>query len=117
MKLFGHIFGRDSEKLKQTSGIEPDNVDDVESTTNDDNHEDKPATDKYSQSDPKESTRSLIAQIYVIAFFVVIGVVFLIGWNKSFSVDDYKDMLVTVSGILSGPLGFIVGYYFKASSE
>lgn len=36
---------------------------------------------------------------------------------NTFSVDEYKDMLVTVSGILSGPLGFIVGYYFKASKE
>jgi hypothetical protein len=48
---------------------------------------------------------------------MVIAIVFLIGWDKPFSVDDYKDMLVTVSGILSGPLGFIVGYYFKASTE
>lgn len=72
---------------------------------------------KFSQSDPKESTRSIIAQLYVWAFFTVIGIVFAIGYFKSFGVDDYKDMLVTVSGILSGPLGFIVGYYFKASSE
>ena len=28
-----------------------------------------------------------------------------------------KFVLVTVSGILSGPLGFIVGYYFKATKE
>ena len=84
----------------------------------DDDHEEEIAsTEKYSQSDPKESTRSRIAQIYVIAFFIVIGIVFMIGYNKPFSVDDYKDMLVTVSGILSGPLGFIVGYYFKASSK
>lgn len=68
-------------------------------------------------SDPKENTRSRIAQIYVWAFFIVIGVVFVIGLFKSFKVDEYKDMLVTVSGILSGPLGFIVGYYFKASKE
>ena len=68
-------------------------------------------------SDPKENTRSKIAQIYVWAFFVVIGIVFVIGLCKQFDVDSYKDMLVTVSGVLSGPLGFIVGYYFKASKE
>lgn len=68
-------------------------------------------------SDPKENTRSRIAQIYVWAFFVVIGAVFVIGYCKCFKVDEYKDMLVTVSGVLSGPLGFIVGYYFKASKE
>lgn len=68
-------------------------------------------------SDPKENTRSIIAQIYVWAFFGVIAVVFIIGCSYGFKVDEYKDMLVTVSGILSGPLGFIVGYYFKASKE
>lgn len=70
-----------------------------------------------SSSEKKESTRSYIAQLYVWAFFIVIVVVFVIGLIKGFSADDFKDMLVTVSGVLSGPLGFIVGYYFKASKE
>ena len=75
-------------------------------------------TDKNSDSNTrKESTRTYIAQLYVWAFFVVIGFVFVIGVIKCFSVDEYKDMLVTVSGVLSGPLGFIVGYNFKASKE
>lgn len=69
------------------------------------------------ESDPKENTRSRIAQIYVWAFFIVIGIVFATGCCRQFSVDEYKDMLITVSGVLSGPLGFIVGYYFKASKE
>ena len=72
-------------------------------------------TDKNSDSDPKENTRTYIAQLYVWAFFIVVGIVFFIGLINCFSVNEYKDMLVTVSGVLSGPLGFIVGYYFKAS--
>lgn len=67
--------------------------------------------------DKKENTRSYIAQVYVWAFFIVIGFVFVIGCFKKFEVKDYKDMLITVSGVLSGPLGFIVGYYFKASKD
>lgn len=75
-------------------------------------------TDKNTGSEnKKESTRTYIAQLYVWAFFVVIGIVFAVGLIKCFSVNEYKDMLVTVSGVLSGPLGFIVGYYFKASKE
>jgi len=75
-------------------------------------------TDKNINSDArKETTRTYIAQLYVWAFFIVIAVVFIVGLLMSFSVDEYKDMLVTVSGVLSGPLGFIVGYYFKASKE
>ena len=54
-------------------------------------------TDKNSDSNTrKESTRTYIAQLYVWAFFVVIGFVFVIGVIKCFSVDEYKDMLVTV---------------------
>lgn len=75
-------------------------------------------TDKNMSSDTrKESTRTYIAQLYVWAFFIVICFVFVVGAITKFSVDEYKDMLVTVSGVLSGPLGFIVGYYFKASKD
>ena len=78
--------------------------------------ENKVNTDKNMSSDTrKESTRTYIAQLYVWAFFIVIGVVFIIGVIKCFTVDEYKDMLVTVSGVLSGPLGFIVGYFFLDS--
>lgn len=68
-------------------------------------------------SDKKETTRSKIAMLYVSAFFVVIAVVFFIGTLRCFEVNEFKDMIITVSGVLSGPLGFIVGYYFKASKE
>lgn len=75
-------------------------------------------TDKNMSSDTrKESTRTYIAQLYVWAFFIVIALVFIAGIILSFTVDEYKDMLITVSGVLSGPLGFTVGYYFKASKE
>lgn len=72
---------------------------------------------RKSNSDKKESTRSWIALIYVIGFYVITVTVIILGWCKDFDIQNYKDMLVTISGILSGPLGFIVGYYFKASNE
>lgn len=74
-------------------------------------------TDENSNSRKKESTRTFIAQLYVWAFFGTILLVFITGWCRCFEVEDYKDMLIAVSGTLSGPLGFIVGYYFKASKE
>ena len=65
---------------------------------------------------PKEKTRGAIAKCYVNAFFIVILIVFLVGAlpidNQAYK--NTRDMLVTVSGILSGPLGFIIGYYFKS---
>ena len=65
----------------------------------------------------RETTRSQIAKFYVYAFFATIGVTFVIGLLMCFEVKDYRDMLITVSGILSGPLGFIIGYYFKSATS
>jgi hypothetical protein len=65
----------------------------------------------------RETTGSQIARIYVYAFFATIGVTFLIGLWHNFEGKDYRDMLITVSGILSGPLGFIIGYYFKSATS
>lgn len=65
----------------------------------------------------RESTRSKIALFYVWAFFVTIGVSFIIGLIKSYPAKDYIDLLIAISGILSGPLGFIIGYYFKAGDK
>jgi len=69
------------------------------------------------QSNPTETTRSKVANVYVWAFLIIVGVSILIGAIKNYSIQDNKDMLITISGILSGPLGFIIGYYFKAGKE
>lgn len=65
----------------------------------------------------REETRSHIALIYVVAYVAIIAGAILIGTWKNFTIDDHRDILLAISGILSGPLGFIIGYYFKASRE
>lgn len=65
----------------------------------------------------REGTRSRIAVIYIYAFFGTIAFTFIIGLIKCFSVKDFIDFLIAVSGVLSGPLGFIIGYYFKAGES
>jgi hypothetical protein len=65
----------------------------------------------------RESTRSYIAVGYLVAFFGIIVFAFIIGLCNNFKVADYKDILLAVSGVLSGPLGFIIGFYFKVSKE
>lgn len=65
----------------------------------------------------RESTRSYIALIYVIAYLAIVAAALSISTLKEYSIQDNKDLLLAISGILSGPLGFIIGYYFKASSE
>jgi len=66
---------------------------------------------------PTDVARNQIASRYVysflgiIAFYVVVGL-----WNK-YDTDQLKDGLLAISGVLSGPLGFIIGYYFKTNTE
>lgn len=74
-------------------------------------------TNNNDSNSKRENTRSTIALIYVSCFLGIITVCFVGGTIVGYSVDDHKDMLLTISGVLSGPLGFIVGYYFKASKE
>lgn len=65
----------------------------------------------------RETTRATIAKMYIIAFLLIIACA--LGWllvrNKP--VEDIKDVLLTISAVLSGPLGFIIGYYFKTANN
>lgn len=64
-----------------------------------------------------ESTRRSIAIFFVQGFVLTVAGVILIGTFRDYTVNENKDMLLAVSGILSGPLGFIIGYYFKSKDE
>jgi hypothetical protein len=65
----------------------------------------------------KENARKWIALIYVVGFLVIIAIPFVLSTFKNYTTQDTKDLIVTISGVLSGPLGFIIGYYFKASDK
>ena len=73
---------------------------------------------KQSSDVKREKNRGVLAMVFVILFFCVIFVTFIIGYyTDGFETNDYKDLLTTVSSILSGPLGFIIGFYFKERQE
>ena len=74
-------------------------------------------TTKEQRAGKRESVRSQIALYYIIGFFSIIVLGLIIGWCRNFEIKDYKDMMIAISGILSGPLGFIIGFYFKDSSD
>jgi len=65
----------------------------------------------------RETTRSTLSRNFVWGYFISIFIVLWISYQKNFEVSGYKDMLLAVSGVLSGPLGFIIGYYFKSESN
>jgi len=73
---------------------------------------------KQSAGEKREKNRGVLAMVFVVLFFCVIFVTFIIGYSTDgFETNDYKDLLTTVSSILSGPLGFIIGFYFKERQE
>lgn len=74
----------------------------------------KVTVEKSTVDEKRERNRGTLAMVFVILFFCVIFVTFIIGYTtEEFQIQDYKDLLTTVSSILSGPLGFIIGFYFK----
>ena len=75
--------------------------------------------DKLAESaeQKRETTRSSIAKIYLWCFFIILFIGFIFCFVYAKTVSDVKDIFVSISGVLSGPLGFIIGYYFKATKE
>lgn len=69
------------------------------------------------RANKREGTRSQIALYYVLGFLFIICLCFIISGVQSLTVNDTRDLLIAVSGVLSGPLGFIIGYYFKSHTE
>jgi hypothetical protein len=65
----------------------------------------------------KNSTRQGLAYLYVGAFLTIIMLTLVGMFLRNYSIDNIKDVLLTESGILSGPLGFIIGFYFKEELE
>lgn len=61
----------------------------------------------------REDTRSYIAIAYIVAYFFIILTVIAIAAYKNFTIEEYKDILLAISGVTSGPLGIMIGFYFK----
>jgi len=79
---------------------------------------------KLSNDDPtsgvpekKEHTRSKMAILFVLGFFAILLLCFVYAIKVNATLSELKDALIGVIGALSGTLGFIVGYYYKATSE
>ncbi len=69
-------------------------------------------------SSKREDTRGRLALIFVFGFFAILTISsILAGLSEGNKVDNLKEALITVSGILSGPLGFVIGYYFRKQEE
>lgn len=69
------------------------------------------------RAEKREDTRSKIALYYVLGFLFLIFLAVVVFAFRSLTVNDLRDLLLALSDILSGPLGFIIGYYFKSHSK
>lgn len=82
------------------------------------------AAPQYNPQRHNDETRSKIALFFVGGFFIAIGIV-LIGipiynffaFKAGMTILDLKDILLALSGLISGPLGFVIGHYFKSEQK
>lgn len=69
----------------------------------------------------QEDTRGRLAQLYLIGFFVIMIAASLasliIKTESGSQIDNLKEVILTISGVLSGPLGFIIGFYFRKNDQ
>ena len=64
----------------------------------------------------REDARYKIALYYVCGFILIFFYAMTIAFINQMETTELTDLLVSISGILSGPLGFIIGYYFKSTA-
>ena len=75
-------------------------------------------SEKINVAFKKEDIRGRVASVFLIGFFVVlVGAVIVSALSDGDKVGNLKELLITVSGILAAPLGFVIGYYFRSQEE
>jgi hypothetical protein len=53
--------------------------------------------------------------IFILGAMVIGAVSLFLPINGT--INDVKDIILTISGIFSGPLGLIIGYFYRAEKE
>lgn len=66
-----------------------------------------------SASPTKQGVQAQLALFYVKGFVIIVAGVLIVTLFTCRTIDDIKNILLAISGVLSGPLGFIIGFYFK----
>jgi preprotein translocase subunit SecF len=65
----------------------------------------------------KERAAKTIACVLVVGFLILLGIPFIYLFTPGAIVADVVDMIKTVSAVLSGTIGAVLGYYFRTTQE
>lgn len=66
----------------------------------------------------REGTRGFFSIIFLGGFIFLLTLGMVLGFFMDGNqLDNTREILLTIAGILSGPMGFVVGYYFRRSEE
>ncbi len=65
------------------------------------------------RAEKREDTRSQIAVFYIGGYLTILGALLLFVTFFKLATDTAKDFLLAIGG----PLGFIIGYYFKSTDK
>lgn len=66
----------------------------------------------------REAMRERLAIVFIIGMFLILIIAIVVGYlSGQDQVKNITDLVLAISGILSAPLGFIIGYYFKSQEE
>ncbi|HLD04024.1 MAG TPA: hypothetical protein VJC17_04590, partial [Candidatus Dojkabacteria bacterium] len=70
-------------------------------------------------SQKREDVRGALSLVFLIGFFAVliIGILSALTISQGDPANNIKEIILTISGILAGPLGFVIGFYFRSREE
>ena len=67
----------------------------------------------------REDVRGILSLVFLVGFFLVLIIGMLIALTNSQGdpATNVKEVILTISGILAGPLGFVIGFYFRSKED
>jgi len=70
-------------------------------------------------SQKREDVRGVLSLVFLVGFFVVliIGIISTLNISQGDPANNIKEIILTISGVLAGPLGFVIGFYFRSREE
>lgn len=78
----------------------------------------QPARDLNIVQVTREDARGRVATIFVVGFFfVLLAGIIVAALDGTDRVGSVTSIMLAISGILSGPLGFVIGYYFRSQEN